>query len=221
MQRRILLSLFVLVAACTPAVDDLAEQTVPEAMSQEPDASVANTEEDQVEGSSLAGTTPAPEFPDDLDWLNTEHPLSIADLRGKLVLLDFWTYGCINCMHNFPGLKQLEAEYANELVVVGVHSAKFENEGETDNIRQIILRYDLEHPVINDNEFVVWNTWGVRAWPTLVLIDPRGNVVGGHSGEGVYPVFKPVIGWKRRACPPRYSHFQGRFWRTLKRDDCL
>ena len=193
MDRRFLLALFLSVTACTPAPDDLAASTVPAAISPEPDISAENTEGDEAEDGSLAGTTPAPEFPDGLDWLNTDQPLSIADLRGKLVLLDFWTYGCINCMHNFPGLKQLEAEYPNELVVVGVHSAKFENEGDTDNIRQIILRYDLEHPVINDNEFAVWNTWGVRAWPTLVLIDPRGNVVGGHSGEGVYPVFKPVI----------------------------
>ena len=193
MDRRFLLALFLLVVACTPAADDLAASTMPAAISPEPDTSAENTEGNEAKNGSLAATTPAPEFPDGLDWLNTDQPLSIADLRGKLVLLDFWTYGCINCMHNFPGLKQLEAEYANELVVVGVHSAKFENEGDTDNIRQIILRYDLEHPVINDNEFVVWNTWGVRAWPTLVLIDPRGNVVGGHSGEGVYPVFKPVI----------------------------
>ena len=142
---------------------------------------------------SFAGTNPAPEFPVGLDWLNTARPLTLAELKGKIVLLDFWTYGCINCMHNFPGLKQLEAEYPDELVVIGVHSAKFQNEGETENIRQIILRYDLEHAVVNDNQFLVWNTWGARAWPTLVLIDPRGNVVGGHSGEGVYPIFKPVI----------------------------
>ncbi len=77
---------------------------------------------EQAEDTSYAGTTPAAEFPDGLHWLNTEQPLSIADLRGKLVLLDFWTYGCINCMHNIPGLKQLEAEYANELVVIGGHS---------------------------------------------------------------------------------------------------
>lgn len=142
---------------------------------------------------SYAGTTPAPEFPPGLEWLNTDQPLTLEELHGKLVLLDFWTYGCINCMHNFPGLKQLEQEFANELVVIGVHSAKFEHEGETENIRQIILRYGLEHPVVNDNQFTVWNTWGVGAWPTLVLIDPLGNVVGGHSGEGVYAVFQPVM----------------------------
>ena len=203
MERRLLLTLFFLLAACAPAVSELADPSVAEGnLDPVNDAEATSPERDVVEQEagdpssseqSFAGTTPAAEFPDGLDWLNTDQPLSIADLRGKVVLLDFWTYGCINCMHNFPGLKQLEAEYADELVVVGVHSAKFENEGDTDNIRQIILRYDLEHPVINDNEFVVWNTWGVRAWPTLVLIDPRGNVVGGHSGEGVYPVFKPVI----------------------------
>jgi DNA-binding beta-propeller fold protein YncE len=133
------------------------------------------------------------EFPDGLDWLNTERPLSIAELRGKVVLLDFWTYGCINCIHIIPDLKRLEAEYPDELVVIGVHSAKFTNEGDTENIRQIILRYGLEHPVVNDKDFRVWSMWGANSWPTLVLIDPAGNVVGGHSGEGVYPLLKPVI----------------------------
>ena len=144
-------------------------------------------------GRSYAGTDPAPEFPDGLDWLNTSDPLSIAGLRGKAVLLDFWTYGCINCIHIIPDLKRLEAEFADELVVIGVHSAKFENEGDTDNIRNVIVRYDLEHPVVNDQDFLVWQTWGANAWPTTVLIDPAGNVVGGHSGEGVYEVFQPAL----------------------------
>ena len=74
-------------------------------------------------------------------------------LRGKVVLLDFWTYGCINCIHMIPTLERLEEKYPDELVIVGVHSAKFANEGETENIRQIVQRYDLHHPVINDNEF--------------------------------------------------------------------
>jgi thiol-disulfide isomerase/thioredoxin len=150
-------------------------------------------EEDQA-AQSYAGTVPAPEFPPGLDWLNTERPLSLADLRGKAVLLDFWTYGCINCIHIIPDLKKLEEKYADELVVIGVHSAKFENEGDTDNIRRIILRYELEHPVINDNQFQVWGEYGARAWPTLVLIDPEGNVLGFHSGEGIYGPFDEVIG---------------------------
>jgi len=79
------------------------------------------------------------------------------------------------------------------LVVIGVHSAKFDNEGETANIREVIQRYDLEHPVVNDRDFEVWRAWGTQAWPTQVVIDPAGNIVGGHSGEGVYVLFKPVI----------------------------
>jgi thiol-disulfide isomerase/thioredoxin/sugar lactone lactonase YvrE len=143
---------------------------------------------------SFAGTVPAPEFPIGLDWLNTDGPLTLADLRGKVVLLDFWTYGCINCIHIIPDLKMLEEKYADELVVIGVHSAKFENEGDTENIRRIIQRYELEHPVVNDNRFQVWSQYGANAWPTLVLIDPDGNVLGYHSGEGIFEPFDRIIG---------------------------
>lgn len=143
---------------------------------------------------SYAGSLPAPEFPPGLDWLNVDGPLSLADLRGKIVLLDFWTYGCINCLHVIPDLKRLEEKYADELVVIGVHSAKFDNEAETENIRRIIQRYELEHPVVNDHDFVVWDAYGARAWPTFVLIDPRGNVVGYEAGEGIYDLFDFVIG---------------------------
>lgn len=162
------------------------------------DSEAADDESDEDTEANVnqryAGTVPAPEFPAGLDWLNTERPLSLADLRGKVVLLDFWTYGCINCMHVIPDLKQLEEKYAEELVVIGVHSAKFENEGETDNIRRIILRYELHHPVINDNQFQVWSEYGAQAWPTFVLIDPDGKVLGYHSGEGIYDLFDQVIG---------------------------
>ena len=149
------------------------------------------------EGSSdpspFAGTTPAPEFPEGLDWLNTERPLSLAALRGKVVLLDFWTYGCINCIHIIPDLKRLEAEFPDELVVIGVHSAKFDNEGETENLRRIVVRYGLEHPVVNDSDFAVWRRYEAQAWPTVVLIDPAGNIVLRRSGERVYEAFRPAV----------------------------
>lgn len=135
----------------------------------------------------------APEFPPDLAWLNTEKPLSLAQLRGKIVLLDFWTYGCVNCLHNFPYLKQLEAAFPDELVIIGVHSAKFDNESQTKNIRQVILRYGLEHAVVNDSELQVWNGWNVHAWPTLVLVDPVGTIAGLHIGEGFYGPFNSLI----------------------------
>ena len=96
----------------------------------------------------------APEFPEGMQWLNTDRPLRLADLRGKVVLLDFWTYCCINCMHIIPELTALEKKYARELVVIGVHSAKFQNEGDVANIRQAILRYEIQHPVVNDRDFI-------------------------------------------------------------------
>ena len=135
----------------------------------------------------------APELEGGIEWLNTDAPLSLAGLTGKIVLLDFWTYCCINCLHVIPELQQLEADFPNELVVIGVHSAKFPNEGESENIRQAILRYDIEHPVVNDREFQIWRRYGPRAWPTLVMIDPEGYVVGGISGEGHYETLKHVI----------------------------
>ena len=135
----------------------------------------------------------APEITGGRGWLNTDKPLSIATLKGKIVLLDFWTYGCINCIHIIPDLKKLEAKYANQLVVIGIHSAKFQNEKETENIRRIILRYEIEHPVYNDSEYAVWQSYGVRAWPTQVLIDPAGYIIGGVSGEGNYDVIDQTI----------------------------
>ena len=136
----------------------------------------------------------APEITGGRGWLNTERPLSLAALKGKVVLLDFWTYGCINCIHIIPDLKKLEEKYANQLVVIGVHSAKFANEKETENIRRIILRYEIEHPVYNDAEFKVWQSYGVRAWPTQILIDPAGYVIGSISGEGNYDPIDMAIG---------------------------
>jgi thiol-disulfide isomerase/thioredoxin len=114
----------------------------------------------------------APEFPAGMQWLNTATPLRLADLRGKIVLLDFWTYCCINCMHIIPELTALERKYPNELVVIGVHSAKFHNEGDSENIRQAILRYEIQHPVVNDRDFRIWRSYAVRAWPTLMVIKP-------------------------------------------------
>jgi len=127
----------------------------------------------------------APDFPADSKWLNTSSPLSLNKLKGKVVLLDFWTYCCINCMHIIPDLKYLEAKYAAEpLLVIGVHSAKFTNEKELENVREAVLRYEIEHPVVLDSDYHLWNAFGVRAWPTLALVDPEGYLIGMFSGEG-------------------------------------
>ncbi|MFO0870687.1 MAG: thioredoxin-like domain-containing protein [Pirellulales bacterium] len=136
---------------------------------------------------------PAPEFPRDSAWLNVAKPVRLKDLRGKFVLLDFWTYCCINCMHILPELKKLERAYPNELVVIGVHSAKFEGEKDTKNIEEAILRYEIEHPVVNDFDHQIWDTFSVSSWPTIWLIDPEGNAVGQQSGEFKFELVDAVL----------------------------
>ncbi|NJO40317.1 MAG: redoxin domain-containing protein [Cyanobacteria bacterium CRU_2_1] len=135
----------------------------------------------------------APELPSHYPWLNTDRPLSLKDLKGRIVLLDFWTYCCINCLHILPDLKYLEQKYKDCLTVIGVHSAKFDNEQETENIRQAILRYDIEHPVLVDRSFRVWEEYTVRAWPTLMVIDPDGYVIGSVAGEGKREMLDQLI----------------------------
>lgn len=126
----------------------------------------------------------APELPTAFTWLNTDHPLSLKALRGRVVLLDFWTYGCINCLHLLPDLKALEQKYRDHLTLIGVHAAKFDHERNADSIRHAIQRYEIAHPVLVDCNFEVWQQYTIRAWPTVVVIDPQGYVVATLMGEG-------------------------------------
>jgi YVTN family beta-propeller protein len=135
----------------------------------------------------------APDLDGGVAWLNTSGPLKMSDLKGKVVLLDFWTLCCINCIHVMPDLARLEKKYPNELVVIGVHSAKFDNEKDTQSIRKAVLRYELAHPVVNDADHKIWNRFGVNSWPTLVVIDPAGKVVGAVSGEGNYELLDKTV----------------------------
>jgi len=183
--RRLLIALLVFTAGCSTSVEEEAATTTGEP------GAVANTTATTIR--SFAGTIPAPEFPEGLAWINADEPIRLADLTGKIVLLDFWTYGCINCIHIIPDLQRLEEEYPSELVVIGVHSAKFTNESETANIEEVVRRYGVEHPVVNDKDFEVWQSWNAQAWPTVALIDPAGKVVGTHAGEGVYEVVQPIV----------------------------
>ncbi len=135
----------------------------------------------------------AREFPN-FKWLNTKEPLSLAKLRGHVVVLDFWTYCCINCMHMIAELTKLENKYKGKPVVfIGVHSAKFYNEQDAKNIEQAIMRYEIEHPVIVDEDMSIWKAYNVNAWPTIVVIDPLGNIVYKRSGEGQYELIDDVI----------------------------
>lgn len=126
-----------------------------------------------------------PEFQPKLEWLNTA-PLSLKkDLKGKVVVLDFWTYCCINCMHILPDLAFLEKKYKDQpMTVIGVHSAKFDNEKDSAAIRNAVLRYDVTHPVVNDGEMTMWRQLGVSSWPTLAVVSPKGRLIAMLSGEG-------------------------------------
>lgn len=128
----------------------------------------------------------APEFPEGLTWFNTGKPLRFAEeLRGQVVVLDFWTYCCINCMHVLPDLKFLEEKYAHDPVtIIGVHSNKYINEEDPENIRKAIFRYGIKHPVVVDFDHAIWDMYGIDAWPTLVVIDSAGRAIGALPGEG-------------------------------------
>ncbi|MFH9086799.1 thioredoxin-like domain-containing protein [Streptomyces sp. NPDC017673] len=127
----------------------------------------------------------APELIGKGGWLNTgDQQYTLADLRGRIVVLDFWTFCCINCLHVLDELRELEEKHRDTLVVIGVHSPKFVHEAEHQAVVDAVERYGVAHPVLDDPELATWKQYAVRAWPTLVVIDPEGYVVAQHAGEG-------------------------------------
>lgn len=135
-----------------------------------------------------------PDFQKGLDWFNAP-PLSFEkELKGKIVVLDFWCYCCINCIHVLPDLSELEAKYADKPVAfVGVHSPKFSNEQISEHIRDAVLRYEIKHPVVNDYEMVMWQQLGVRSWPTFAIVGPEGHLLFMISGEGHKKTLETII----------------------------
>src|SRR5689334_14078641 len=127
-------------------------------------------------------------------WLNTGGAdLSLADLRGRVVVLDFWTFCCVNCLHVLDELRPLEEKYADSLVLVGVHSPKFEHEADPDALAAAVERYAVQHPVLDDPDLVTWQAYTARAWPTLVVVDPEGYIVASLSGEGHGPGIASLV----------------------------
>ncbi|MDQ2758393.1 MAG: NHL domain-containing thioredoxin family protein, partial [Actinomycetota bacterium] len=127
-------------------------------------------------------------------WLNTGgRPLSLEQLRGRVVVLDFWTFCCVNCLHVLDELRPVEAQFADELVIIGVHSPKFEHEGEPAAVEAAVERYAVHHPVLDDPTLATWSAYAARAWPTLVVIDPEGYVVASLSGEGHGPGLASLV----------------------------
>ncbi|MFJ1787436.1 thioredoxin-like domain-containing protein [Streptomyces anulatus] len=127
----------------------------------------------------------APELIGKGGWLNTgDQQYTLADLRGRIVILDFWTFCCVNCLHVLDELRELEEKHRDTVVIIGVHSPKFVHEAEHQAVVDAVERYEVHHPVLDDPELATWKQYAVRAWPTLVVIDPEGYVVAQHAGEG-------------------------------------
>jgi thiol-disulfide isomerase/thioredoxin len=117
-------------------------------------------------------------------WLNTDGELTLADLRGRIVLLDFWTFACINCLHVLEELRPLQERFADVLVTIGVHSPKFPHEQDPATLAAAVERYSVHHPVLDDPDLLTWDAYAAKAWPTLVVVDPTGHVVDHRAGEG-------------------------------------
>lgn len=137
----------------------------------------------------------APELIGRGGWLNTgDNDLTLTDLRGRIVILDFWTFCCVNCLHVLDELRELEEKHRDTVVIVGVHSPKFVHEAEHQAVVDAVERYEVHHPVLDDPELATWKQYAVRAWPTLVVIDPEGYVVAQHAGEGHAHALETLVG---------------------------
>ncbi len=137
----------------------------------------------------------SPDLDGDFTWLGVDRPLTLRELRGHVVILDFWTYCCVNCMHVLPVLRDLEERHKNDpVVVIGVHSAKFEGERDPERIRAAMERYGVNHPVVVDREMTLWQRFGVRSWPTLVVVRPDGRVAAIAPGEPDPTVLGAFVG---------------------------
>lgn len=142
---------------------------------------------------TAAATPAAPEFAGITHWFNSS-PLSMQSLRGKVVLVDFWAFECVNCLHTLPHLKSLYARYKDQgLVVIGVHTPELQAERSRSNLARAIRQLGIEYPVAQDNNENTWNAWGSRYWPTQYLVDRNGRVVLKHIGEGQYEAIESAV----------------------------
>ncbi len=135
----------------------------------------------------------APNFVGIDNWLNSG-PLTIADLHGKVVLVEFWTYGCYNCVNTLPHVTRLYNTYKDKgLVVIGIHTPEFPFEKSTGNVQAAIKRHGIRYPVAQDNEYATWNAYGNQYWPAQYIVDQSGKIVFEHAGEGQYDEIERVV----------------------------
>ena len=136
---------------------------------------------------------PAPELANTV-WLNTPMPLHLADLRGKVVLLEMWTFDCINCRHTIPQLNAWYKTYGNQgLVIIGNHYPEFPYEADLNNLKQAVQQLGIQYPVAQDNQGVTWNAYKNSYWPTIYLIDKSGHIRYIQIGEGAYAITEAAI----------------------------
>jgi len=134
----------------------------------------------------------APEFAIG-DWINSE-PLTLKGLRGRVVLVDFWTFGCYNCRNTLPAIKNWDARYREQgLTIIGVHSPEFEEERKPENLRREVAELEIRYPVVTDNDYATWRAYDVAAWPTIFVLDKSGRIRWTHVGEGAYDATEQVI----------------------------
>lgn len=144
-------------------------------------------------GAAPAVQAPAPEFTGIERWFNSA-PLTMQGLKGRVVLVEFWTYSCINCIHVLPHVNQWHRKYRDQgLVVVGVHTPEYDEEHDAGRLQAAMKRYGVEYAVAQDNDYRTWNAWGNRFWPALYLVDRDGRVIYRHFGEGDYDVTEQRI----------------------------
>jgi thiol-disulfide isomerase/thioredoxin len=127
----------------------------------------------------------APELKSGL-WINSE-PLTLKNLQGRVVLIEFWTFACYNCQNTLPTIKKWDTQYRDKgLTIIGVHTPELDYESNIDNLRREVVKLGLKYPIVTDNDYSTWKAYGVEAWPTLFLLDKQGRVRWTHVGEGAY-----------------------------------
>ena len=184
MYRVSILFLFIgmLLAACAGSLDQSGQV-------QNPLSEMA----DQGQSADLPDLGPAPELSSEI-WINSDQPLRLAQLRGKVVLLEMWTFGCYNCQNTLPAVKDWHARYADRgLVIIGNHYPEFSYERDLSNLKEAVQRSGILFPVAQDNEGITWRAYGNRYWPTMYLIDKRGHLRYTHIGEGAYATTEQAI----------------------------
>jgi thiol-disulfide isomerase/thioredoxin len=181
----LLLTLFL--AGCAPLARNAAQGAAQGAKEDSP-AAIGNPKK-----AALPDRGPAPELTNTV-WLNTDHPLRLADLRGKVVLLEMWTFECINCQHVTPTLKQWYQDYAKSgLVIIGNHFPEFSYEADLDNLKKAVAEQGIRYPIAQDNDGVTWNAYHNRYWPAIYLIDKTGHIRYVRIGEGGYAETEAAI----------------------------